>query len=170
MPSTVEEWRDIPGYEGYYQASNLGRLRSLDQWVSRPTTKPYLKRGRVLKLTNGSEYQVVMLRSGGAQYVHRLIASTFFGACPEGRIVLHGERGAFDNSVSNLRYGSYSQNMLDRNRDGTNTRAKAVRRSDGQVFPSMCVAQKETGVYQANISKVCLGERTMAGGFGWEYV
>jgi len=166
----MEVWRDIPDYEGKYQASNFGRIRSLDRWIERSTSKAYFKRGRILKLKQRGRYLVVNLGANNSQYVHHVVAHTFIVPAAKSLHVLHGKRGALDNSVSNLRYGTHSQNMLDRNRDGTNTKAKAVQRSDGKVFPSMCVAQMETGIPQANISKVCRGERIMAGGFSWRYI
>lgn len=90
---TPEEWRDIPGYEGYYQASDLGRVRS--------------KTGRLRKLvTDKAGYQTIQLFRDGEmrQYgVNQLVMWAFIGPTPEGmEIFYNGDKT--DNSLGNLRF------------------------------------------------------------------
>ena len=69
-----EVWRDIPGYEGYYQASNLGNIKSLP--------KKYKPLGRILKPQQRNNYLIVSLSRDGkskSQSVHRIIMKTFKG-------------------------------------------------------------------------------------------
>lgn len=110
----TEEWRDIRGYEGRYQVSSLGRVRSL--------TRPGCK-GRVLRPTpNGHGYLAVSLSSPsgrGSKNVHRLVAVAFLGPRPHGMEVCHGPGGQHDNRLSNLRYDTPTGNAADRLAAGT---------------------------------------------------
>lgn len=82
---TEEIWRDIKGYEGLYQVSTLGRVRSMDIKVDcYPTSKkPYtqLRKSRILKTFNGGNKQLVvhLYKDGESKYklIHRLVAETF---------------------------------------------------------------------------------------------
>jgi hypothetical protein len=101
--------------------------------------------------------------------VHRLVAAAWIGPRPDGQQVRHGPNGVSDNSVSNLCYGTLSENQKDRRRDGTH-RGRRVRRSDGVEFINMHVAAEETGCRYSHIWDVCNGRRKTAGSYGWEYV
>lgn len=97
-----EEWRPVPGYEGLYEVSNLGRVRGL-------------KRGRILRgrtLPNGYR-QVSLWRCNQEvfRYIHRLVLEAFVGPCPEGRETLHGNNDRADNRLCNLRWGTRSENQ-----------------------------------------------------------
>ncbi len=119
----VEEWRAIPGYEGFYEVSNLGRVKSLGRVVERKNNRSHSVRGGILKLGEKNGYVQTKLTIANVRRdknVHVLVASAFIGPRPEGLIVLHGENGKLDNSVGNLSYGTYKQNNAqDRHRDGT---------------------------------------------------
>jgi hypothetical protein len=120
----VEEWRAIPGYEGFYEVSNLGRVKSLPRVVETKNNRSQSVRGGILKLTKGQygylQISVRIASTCRTRNVHVLVALAFMGPRPEGLIVLHGENGRLDNSVGNLSYGTYKQNNVqDRHRDGT---------------------------------------------------
>ena len=154
----METWKDIPGYEGRYQVSDLGRIRS---------------RNKVLKLsTAGSQYKRVRLRNSGVNtfpYVHRLVASAFIGPCTAGCEVCHGPAGRLDNQVSNLSYGTKSDNRRDRKRDGTDGGTTVIR-GDGKTYASVAEAAADTGVSRSGVSKVCRGITSKAGGYTWKYL
>lgn len=126
--SPAEEWRDILGFEGAYQASTLGRIRSIDRSIPNPRGSGFrTHKGRVRKFSvrpNG--YQAVHISVGGrrrTESVHRLVALAFIGNPPfEGALVLHGNGVPTDNRPSNLRYGTQSENLADRIAHGTSTR------------------------------------------------
>ena len=101
--------------------------------------------------------------------VHQLVATAWIGPCPEGQQVRHGPNGVTDNSVSNLCYGTPSEDGFDKRRDGTHG-GRAVRRSDGIEFINMRVAAEEIGCKYQNIWRVCNGKRKTTGGYGWEYI
>lgn len=115
-----EIWKDIPGYEGKYQASTLGRIKSLNRYITRPHPKTkevtrYLVRERILKNVVGSHgYYVVGLGQHNNQKTHRLVALTFLGTCPVNQEVRHLNGVRTDNRIENLKYGTRSDNHIDR--------------------------------------------------------
>jgi len=169
----VEQWRDIEGYEGLYQVSDLGRVRSLDRVVPHARFGTMRLKGRIVSLVphNQSGYFISRLHKEGVErtfYVHRLVAAAWIGPCPNGKQVRHGTNGHLDNSTSNLSYGTRSQNELDKRRDGTHGGRRVVR-GDGIEFINMHAAAEESGCSASNICKVCNGRRKSAGGYSWRY-
>lgn len=74
-----EEWRDIKNYEGKYQVSNLGRVRSLDRYVNSVNGKRKAKE-KIMSFTTRSGYSVLVLRKNNmrkSKQVHRLVAEAF---------------------------------------------------------------------------------------------
>lgn len=169
----MEKWRDVVGYSGYYQVSDLGRVRSVDRVVRDKRGGPRKLKGRFLRpRPDKSGHLAVVLCNEGNQrtiYVHRVVAAAWIGPCPDGQQVKHGPNGVADNSVANLCYGTRSEDGLDKRRDGTHG-GRADRRSDGKEFINMRVAAEETGCDYRGIWNVCNGKNKTAGGYGWEYV
>ena len=168
-----EQWRDVVGYEDYYQVSNMGRVRSVDRVVSGKSGPTKLK-GRILRSNPSNQYGhlVVDLCKGGVRQtipIHQLVAVAWIGPRPDHQQVRHGPNGVQDNSVANLCYGTQSEDGLDKRRDGTHG-GRPVRRSDGVEFINMAVAAEETGCNYTNIGYVCRGQRKHTGGYGWEYM
>lgn len=166
-----EIWKDIPGYEGSYQASNLGQIRSLDRVIYREDTKIRLK-GRTLKLhINDKGSLVVGLHLEGqsiTRLIHRLILETFIGPSPDGMEIRRRSKGRLDNSLENLCWGTRSENIQDRKRDGRDG-SKVVYCSDGRKFNSLTEATRITNIDDACISECCHGKQKTAGGFNWSY-
>jgi NUMOD4 motif len=118
----MEEWLPVVGFEGYYEVSDLGHVRSLDRVVMRNGREMKLK-GRELSraLTSDCKHLYVMLSVGNVQTVrsaHVLVAETFLGPRPEGMEICHGPLGGLFNWVTNLRYDTHANNLLDMVRDG----------------------------------------------------
>ncbi len=106
--SIVEEWRPVVGYEGLYEISDRGRVRSA---VLRSKTHP----GKILKLWVVLGYRAVGLYKNGSRkriYVHRLVALSFLGPCrPEASVVNHKNGVKGDNYPDNLEWCSPSENI-----------------------------------------------------------
>lgn len=122
-----EEWRPVVGYEGFYEVSSLGRVRSLDRMVyagtGRKADGPHerLSKGRVLRLTTSDPYPKVGFKVNGAEsrhYVHALVAAAFIGPRPANYDVCHNDGDRFNNAASNLRYDTRSENNRDIKRHG----------------------------------------------------
>lgn len=117
MP-TEEQWAAIPGYEGRYEVSNLGSVRSLPHRGQVMTQYGFettrAVKGRVLKPVRATKTgHVQVCLSGGKFYrVHVLVLLAFVGPRPSGCETLHLNHDASDNRLANLRYGTHSENML----------------------------------------------------------
>jgi NUMOD4 motif/Bacterial regulatory proteins, gntR family len=108
-----ECWLSIAGYEGLYEASDLGRIRSLPRSGTM---------GRILRPQRKEYFTVNLWRDDMMRTftVHTLVARAFLGPCPDGQQVCHGPAGRFENAVANLSYGSAAKNLgPDKRRDGT---------------------------------------------------
>jgi hypothetical protein len=114
MNNEVEEWRDIEGYEGIYQVSNLGRVKSLDRAVQHRNGKVLMKKGKQLKVVYaGNKYGRIILNKNGkksAKLIHRLVALTFIINETNLKEVNHKDLDKTNNSVENLEWVSPKQN------------------------------------------------------------
>jgi len=106
-----EVWKDVKGYEGLYQVSNLGRVRSLD----RVSTQGERLKGKVLTggLNRDGYLAVVLCRSGGQKnyFIHRLVAQAFLENPDNLPEVNHKNEDKTDNTVANLEWCSHRYNM-----------------------------------------------------------
>jgi len=124
----MERWKPVVGYEGLYEVSDQGRVRSLDRWYDRPASrrkpKPWRRcyPGQMISLTpNGAGYPRVNLhrnRKREEKLVHWLVLEAFVGPCPDGEEGLHGNDIKTDNRLSNLRWGTRSDNVKDAIKNG----------------------------------------------------
>lgn len=115
-----EAWKPISGYDGIYEVSDLGRVRSLDRIV-----RGRRFRGIVLaqsKMKSGG-YCCVGLSDGpnGVRTgkIHQLVCAAFIGPVPPGQMPLHGDGNPENNALSNLRYGTGAENVADAKAHGT---------------------------------------------------
>lgn len=120
-----EEWRDVVGFEGSYQVSNLGRVRSVDRIVrGRSNCTRHIK-GKVLRpADNSSGYLICGLTRHNEQSmhpVHRLVAHAFLGPRPKGFEVNHKDGHKPNNVDTNLEYVSRSDNLKHAFRLGLNS-------------------------------------------------
>jgi hypothetical protein len=167
-------WKDVVGYCGFYQVSNTGKVRSVDRIITDSLGRTRKMKGKELTPSFDSNgYFMISLSRGcsKSRLVHQLVCESFLGSRPEGKEVLHGPAGCRDNTISNLRYGSKSQNAKDRVRDGTqHLNIRKVIRDDGVIFPSATSAAKDCGATVSNLISVCRKKRRAAGGFSWSYL
>ncbi len=156
----VEEWRDIDGFEGLYQISSLGRVKSLRN----EKILSYNKKGKgylgVNLWKNGNGYN---------KYVHRLVAKAFIpnhNNLPE---VNHKDEIKEHNCVENLEWCNRKYNV--NYGTATERRSKRVLCVETDiVFPSSIEASRQTGVNQGNIISCCRGNLKKTKGFHWKYV
>jgi hypothetical protein len=118
-----ERWLPIPEWEGLYQVSSLGRVRSLDRVVTYSGGPPRSLRGCVLRTSaqSSGHLGVALCRDGKPQRrsVHSLVLLAFVGPCPPGQEGCHGDGNPGNNHVGNLRWDTRRENALDRARHGT---------------------------------------------------
>ena len=163
----IEEFRDIPGYEGLYEVSNLGRVRSLE-------TERILKPSK-----NTWGYLFVSLYKNGikkAVRIHRLVALAFIPNPDNLPCINHKDEDKTNNTVDNLEWcdDKYNANYGTRNERIAEKTRKPVLQYDLlgnfiREWPSITKVEEETGIWQTHISKCCLGLRHTAGGYLWKY-
>ena len=163
-----EVWKDVAGYEGYYQVSNLGKVRNV-------------KFNRELKAcfdTYG--YLLVVLSKGGkhrTRTVHRLVAETFIPNEEDLPTVNHKDENKQNNCVENLEWcdSKYNCNYGTRNQKISQGVSKCViqlSKSGEKIkkWNSMTEASKGIGCHLSSISMCCKGKQNTTGGYRWQYV
>jgi hypothetical protein len=119
MIDGIEKWRDIKGFEGWYQVSNLGRVRSVDrsieQWSMYGHTIKRNIKGKIISATdNGNGYLIVGLKKnqmGKNKYVHRLVAEAFIEKPNGCDVVNHIDYDKKNNASSNLEWVTQLENI-----------------------------------------------------------
>lgn len=189
-----EIWKDIKGFEGLYQVSNLGRVRSLDRQIYSPGSwrqRPYYfnVKGKIIKQhKSNSGYMFVRLskdRNDYGTFVHRLVADAFIQNPNNYEYVNHKDENKHNNKVDNLEWCTAKYNInygtcKQRNQVGNirNRRPVIQMTKDGceiYRFVSIREASKMTGIRTESISLVCRvkmknGRRCLtAGGYRWRF-
>lgn len=117
----VEQWRDVIGYEGIYQVSNLGQVRSLD----RPGRGRWAK-GRVMRPSSErhGHLHVILCKEGARRTakIHHLVLEAFRGPCPCGYEGAHRDSDPTNNCLGNLRWATHGDNESDKITHGTTNR------------------------------------------------
>lgn len=112
-----ENFKNIPGFDGEYQVSDMGRVKSLDRWVKCKSGESRFYKGKTLKSTSDEYGRVsVGLSKKGKrkQYrIHCLVMLAFVGERPKGYSICHKDGDASNNTLSNLRYDTQSENSID---------------------------------------------------------
>lgn len=125
--AAVEVWKDVPGYEGYYQVSDQGRVKSLPRIVPMRDGRKYTVSGKYLKQKMTGYYLTVVLCKSGVEetrLVHQLVLLGHVGPCPEGMECRHYDGKCTNNGLTNLRWGTRKENAADRERHGTHLRGQ----------------------------------------------
>jgi hypothetical protein len=173
-----EIWMNIPGYEGYYQASNFGRIRSLQRKITQKSHKNYYMRffkGKILQpRKQNSNYYLVWLSKDGvpsAQLVHRLVALTFIPAVTNKPCINHKNGIKTDNRIENLEWCSYSENIAHSHTIiGRKKTSKPIICIElNKIYQSRIEASKEIGIGKGAISHALNGRNKTAGGYTWKY-
>ena len=161
------EWKDVPGYEGLYQANILGEIRRLSK-----TTKP-----RILKQSfnrHKKSYVVQLTKNGKRQgfTAGEVVAMTFLGTRPKGYVTIKKNGLSYDNRVCNLAYVPRSEHFQ---RVGGARRKPVMRTSrSGEIkfFPSAKAAATATNMSHSAIKNRCRGAYVgeyASDGYKYEY-
>lgn len=194
-PIKSEIWKDIPNYEGLYQASNMGRIKRLYRiWSSkrRPGQLNHRKEGIVTQTTNPWGYVYVELSNINKKrkkyFVHVLVAITFIENPENKPCVNHKKGNKSDNRVSQLEWVTRSENTLHGYRIGLLKVNKTALGRTGALSPhsipinqytkegifiktwsSTAEAARDLKLSQGNINSAIKGTYKSTGGFTWKY-
>ena len=161
-----EEWRDIKGYEGLYQVSSEGRIKSL-KWNKERILKPSMDK---------DGYLLVTLCAGGKPKtlkVHRLVCEAFHENPDNKPQVNHINEDKADNRACNLEWCTCKQNVNHGSRNERVSKPVGQYSLDGKLiklWPSTMEVQRQTGFSQGNISQVANGKYKQAYGCIWKYI
>lgn len=112
-------WLPAVGFEGFYEVSDEGQVRSVDRviWTKSGVRRHY--KGKILRPGGGTKrHRHVRLGKGGVRYIHRLVLEAFVGPCPPGHECCHRDDNRENNYLTNLRWDTRSENALDQVRNG----------------------------------------------------
>jgi hypothetical protein len=148
--SAEERWRPVVGWEGLYDVSDRGRVRTVARTgVRRDGSRcPVPPRIRALIPNQRSGHLYVGLSDGGRvrqAKVHHLVLEAFVGPCPPGMQCCHFDDDPANNNIRNLRWDTGSANMLDRVRNGRHPMAQKTRCKNGHLFDEV-----NTGIGRRN--------------------
>lgn len=175
-----EIWKDIPNYEGLYQASNLGRVKSLERFRKGKNGSLVPVKEKILKssMLNSGYYQVGLTKQSILKFylVHRLVWEAFNGSISEEYEINHINEKKFDNRLENLNLMTHRENV----NYGTGIERSTKKRANGVLqftledilikeYPSTKQVERELGFGQGNIVNCCKGRYKQAYGFKWKY-
>lgn len=199
METRNEIWKDIEGYEGYYQVSNFGRVRSVERKIEQISGKGIFYkrsvRSRLVKQIpmKACRYLIVGLHKGGktiGYYVHRLVARAFIPGYMEGFVVNHkdGDKtnnyvhvapdGSIDTDKSNLEWVTQKENLeksIATNNVWNGKKKRVIQMdTDGNIlgcYESVTFASIVSGAQRCRIRDVCMGKYgcKTAGGYRWKF-
>lgn len=176
-----EIWKDVKGFEGFYQISSLGRVKSLPR-------NGTINSERILKPNNVRGYlQVVLNKKGDKSYkkVHRLVAENFIENPLNKREVNHIDGNKHNNNLSNLEWVTSSENQihayklglqkLHPRRGSENNLSKKIMQLDLEgnlirIWDSIGEASRNLSIANQNISVCLRRKQNKTNGYKWEYV
>ena len=190
-----EIWKDIRGYEGLYQVSNLGRVRSLDRYVNSAikNNNKVIKKGKILRSnSNWNNYLQVHLSKYGKSKmitIHRLVAQTFIPNPKNLPQINHKDGNKLNNCIDNLEWCTAKENV---NHSWKLGLSKPYQRSKGKltnyskslckkveqydlqgnllnVYNSLSEASRKTNCFASDICSCCKGKQKTSHNFIWKY-
>lgn len=179
-----EVWKDVLGYEGLYQVSNLGQVRSLERYRKNHVGVAKVQ-GKILRqsIKNSGYAKVALCKDGKVKTftIHRMVAQAFVENVDGKTTVNHINGNKLDNRAENLEWTTYAENNMHAIDTGLNKMGVMNNKSSRpvaqydldmnliKVYPSIKEAERQTGVINQKIIPCCKGKFRTGGGFIWKY-
>ena len=181
-----EEWRPVAGYEGLYEVSNFGRVRSLERdcITGRGGVHHLKEKYLILNKKKTGYFEVCLFKNGLRKYhlVHRIVAQAFLPNQNNYAEINHKDENKQNNTVWNLEWcdstynKKYGSRTAKANKKHKTTEIKHLPVKQYSLnntfigeYSGVCEAEKFTGVKYQLISRCCKGVGKQAGGFVWRY-
>lgn len=175
-----EIWKDIREYEGLYQISNLGRVKSLDRDIIRKNGRNHHTNEKILTPSkNLKEYLFVSLRTCNSRkikYIHRLVCEHFIPNQHNYSQVNHIDENKENNCINNLEWCTniYNCNYGSHNKKIAKSLSKSLNQYDLngtfiRNWKNSAEVYNNLKIDRGHISSCCNGKRKTAGGFIWKY-
>ncbi len=171
----AERWLPVVGYEGLYEVSDDGRVRSLDRVVAmvfngKPGTRVFV--GCILRPSAPKGRRQVILyrdRSESTRSISRLVCEAFHGSAPLGHEAAHGDGNTLNDHASNLRWATHEENLSDKVIHGTdpvgsrNGQAKLTEQEVSEIkalrgLRSQRQIAEQFGIHQSGVSQILSGK------------
>jgi hypothetical protein len=151
----METWKAVPGYEGLYEVSDLGRVKSLARYVPSRWKKPRFVAERIMRSARARYIVVRLSRDADVKNfgVHRLVCEAFHGPPQEGMQAAHIDGNPYNNTASNLYWATPAENCADRKRHGRwvhGTRVNTNKLSEADI--SAIISEYRTGIPRKDIA------------------
>lgn len=194
----TEIWKDIAGYEGLYQVSNLGRVKSLPRELKRFAGRKCITKERILTAhPNSKGYLRVQLKKDGTEerrFLHRLVAEAFIPNPDSKGEVNHLDNVPTNNGVENLEWVTHKENMEWASKCGRFDHLKEIHSRYGKMniekarkcverkvclidengivikkFNTLTDACNAYGLDSGGLCRCCQGKQKTCGGYRWRY-
>lgn len=177
----IEEWKDIKGYEGLYQVSNLGRVKSLKRETHMIDGRVRTENEKILKPIKDKHgyYKVTLYNKNKTKQIkiHTLVISEFISERPENRVINHIDEDKSNNRLTNLEYITQKDNINhgsgnERRRINQphSVRLKAIKDNMVIEFNSITDCAIELRLSTGHISECLRGKRKTHGGWKFERI
>lgn len=167
----IEEWKDIEGFEGLYQVSNLGRVKSLERKVNADFNlgKTHIYKEKILKpYKEARGYLKVTLYNNGKKKkfkVHKLVLEAFVGKSE--LTINHKDENKMNNNLNNLEYMTNKNNV----RYSQAKKVVGININTGEkIFFNAMGDVKEKGFNQSHVSDCCLKKRNKHKNYIWRFI
>lgn len=173
-------WKDIAGYEGLYQVSDQGEIRSLDKTLQIRPNCIITRKGKIMKpeVSNKGYLRIILYKNDKKKHfsIHRLVAKAFIPNPENLDTINHKDENKFNNAADNLEWMSLKSNI----NYGTgitkrsNSKKKKVNQfsKDGifiKTWDSGTEAEKELDLSKGQVCSCCKLKQKSAGGYIWKY-
>jgi hypothetical protein len=165
--NTVEQWRPVRDFEGIYEVSDLGRVKSLARLDA--LGRPWPERIMGHEVKSNGRHRVKLCGPGRTErrHVHRMVLEAFVGRCPEGLEACHWNDDPSDNRLTNLRWDTQVANSRDAVRNRTHSMSRKTQCPSGHPYDAentrwtkrgtrqckTCTREQQRAAYQARTTK-----------------